>query len=191
MRVMARGLEVDFPKALAAAKRGDEEAWRHLFQIIAGRVVGFLVVRGVRDPENVAGEVFADVVRSLKRFQGDRRDFVSWTLTIAHRRMVDAVRSSVRRPEDPTPADQLDRRDPVDVEDAALGLVGADRARHLLARLTPEQADVLALRIYGEMTLPEVARRLDKPLTAVTSLQHRALEALRRHLEGDRAPNSG
>jgi len=181
---MASDLEVDFPKALAGAKRGDEEAWRDLFRIIAGRVVGFLVVRGVRDPEDIAGEVFADVVRSLKRFSGDRRDFLAWTLTIAHRRMVDAVRSSVRRPEDPTPADQLDRRDPVDVEAAALGLVGADTARRLLRLLTPEQADVLALRIYGEMTLPEVARRLGKPLTAVTSLQHRALEGLRRHLEG-------
>ncbi len=186
MRTMSRDLEVDFPAALAGAKHGDEGAWRDLFQIIAGRVVGFLVVRGVRDPENVAGEVFADVVRSLKRFKGDRRDFVAWTLTIAHRRMVDAVRSAVRRPEDPTPEDQLDRLDSVDVEATALGLVGADRARRLLGLLTTEQADVVALRIYGELTLPEVARRLDKPLTAVTSLQHRALEALRRHLEGDR-----
>ena len=183
MRTMVRGLEVDFPTALAGAKRGDEKAWRDLFTIIAGRVMGFLVVRGVRDPEDVAGEVFTDVVRSLKRFKGDRRDFVAWTLTIAHRRMVDAIRTSVRRPEVPALAEHLDRPAPVDVEEAALGLVGADRARHLLARLTPEQADVLALRIYGELTLPEVARRLGKPLTAVTSLQHRALEALRRHLE--------
>jgi RNA polymerase sigma-70 factor, ECF subfamily len=184
MRTMARGLEVDFPKALAGAKRGDEAAWRDLFEIIAGRVVGFLVVRGVLDPEEVAGEVFADVVRSLKRFKGDRREFVAWTLTIAHRRMVDAIRAAVRRPEDPSPIDQLDRRDPVDVEEVALGLVAADGARRLLSRLTPDQADVLALRIYGELSLPEVARRLHKPLTAVTSLQHRGLETLRRQLEG-------
>lgn len=190
MTAMAGRIDVDFPTALANAKRGDEAAWRDLFQIISGRVVGFLVVRGMRDPEDVAGEVFADVVRSIKRFHGDRRDFLAWTLTIAHRRMVDAVRSSVRRPEDPTPVDQLDGRDPVDVEGAALGLVGAERARRLLERLTPEQSDVLALRIYGELTLPEIARRLDKPLTAVTSLQHRGLEALRRHLEAEGPPSS-
>jgi DNA-directed RNA polymerase specialized sigma24 family protein len=55
-------------------------------------------------------------------------------------------------------------------------------ARRLLAELTPDQADVLALRIYGDLSLPEVARTLGKPLTAVTSLQHRGLEALRKLL---------
>jgi RNA polymerase sigma-70 factor (ECF subfamily) len=69
------------------------------------------------------------------------------------------------------------------VEREALGLIEAEAARRLLAELTPDQADVLALRIYGDLSLPEVARALAKPLTAVTSLQHRGLEALRKMLE--------
>ena len=183
MAVVQGDLHNDFSATLAAAKKGDERAWHQLFRVVAGRVVAFLVSRNTPEPEDVAAEVFADVVRSIRRFEGDRHAFVSWTLTIAHRRGVDAIRAAVRRSEVVAPPEDLDRADPGDVEREALGLIEAEAARRLLAELTPDQADVLALRIYGDLSLPEVARALAKPLTAVTSLQHRGLEALRKMLE--------
>ncbi len=172
----------EFPELLARAKKGDERAWHRLFPLVSGRVVAFLVSRGTPDAEDVAAEVFADIVRSIRRFDGDQRSFVSWTLTIAHRRRVDAVRALQRRLEAAAPDAELERAGPTDVEGDALGLIEADAARRLLARLTADQADVLALRIYGDLSLPDVATALGKPLTAVTSLQHRGLEALRRML---------
>jgi len=172
----------DFDDILTHARRGDERAWNGRFRLVSGRVVGFLVSRRCPDPEGVAADVFADLVTSLRRFKGDERQFVSWTLTIAHRRMVDAIRAATRRPATSTPNEELDVPDRADVEGEILGLEGAAAARELLGRLTPDQADVLTLRIYGELTLPEVADHLGKPLTAVTSLQHRGLESLRRML---------
>ncbi|MEX0826755.1 MAG: RNA polymerase sigma factor [Acidimicrobiia bacterium] len=177
---MAPSADSDFAARLAAAKAGDELAWRALFRLVSGRVVGFLVVRGAADPEGVAGDTFVDIVRSIRRFTGGEREFVAWCLTIAHRRLVDSWRSAGRRPEVLTDPSDLEQPDDLDVEDTALGLMGAARARALIDRLTPDQADVIALRIYGDLTLPEIAKRLSKPLTAVTSLQHRGLEALRR-----------
>jgi RNA polymerase sigma-70 factor (ECF subfamily) len=187
MAVVPAQAHGDFAAILTAAKHGDERAWHHLFRLVSGRVVAFLVTRGTPDPEDVAAEVFADVVRSIRRFEGDRHAFLSWTLTIAHRRRVDAVRASVRRLESVGIDEALDRSGSADVEAEVMGLIEAETARRLLQELTPDQADVLALRIYGDLSLPEVARSLDKPLTAVTSLQHRGLEALRRMLaaEGD------
>lgn len=172
----------EFSARLAAAKAGDELAWRFLFRLVSGRVTAFLVARGAPDPEAVAGDAFLDIVRSIRRFRGDQRAFVSWCLTIAHRRLVDAYRATSRRPEAPTDPADLEEAEREDVEEIVLGLVGATRVRRLLDELTPDQADVLTLRIYGEMSLPEVADHLGKPLTAVTSLQYRGLEALRRHL---------
>jgi RNA polymerase sigma-70 factor (ECF subfamily) len=179
----------DFEAILAAARRRDDRAWNELFRLVSGRVVAFLVSRRCPDPEGVAADVFADLVTSLKRFRGDERQFVSWTLTITHRRMVDAIRAATRRPAIAAPLEELDLPDRADVEGEILGLEGAAAARVLLEQLTPDQADVLTLRIYGELTLPEVADHLGKPLTAVTSLQHRGLEALRRMLT-DREPDA-
>lgn len=172
----------NFDTFLEAARGGDDEAWRWLFRLISGRVAAFLVTRGASDPEGVAGDTFLDIVRSIRRFRGNERDFVSWSLTIAHRRLIDARRASSRRREVATDPVDIEQADPDDVEESALGLVEAARARRLLDHLTSDQADVLALRIYGDLTLPEIARHLAKPLTAVTSLQHRGLESLRRLL---------
>ncbi|MEE9299440.1 MAG: RNA polymerase sigma factor [Acidimicrobiia bacterium] len=172
----------DFETRLEAAMAGDDAAWRWLFRQISGRVVAFLVARGASDPEGVAGDTFLDIVKSIRRFRGDERDFVSWSLTIAHRRLIDAQRASSRRREVVTDPVDIEQPDPGDVEDSALELVEATRARRLLDHLTSDQADVIALRIYGELTLPEIAHHLAKPLTAVTSLQHRGLERLRRLL---------
>ena len=175
----------DFADVLERARGGDDAAWRDLFDLVSGRVVAFLVSRGASDPEEIAGDTFVDVVRSIDGFSGDRSGFVSWTITIAHRRLIDSYRVKARRLEvvaDPADVDEADPRDEADI---SLGLVAASRARELLSELTPDQADVLALRIYGELTLPEVAEHLDKPLTAVKALQHRALERLRRGLDAD------
>jgi RNA polymerase sigma-70 factor (ECF subfamily) len=182
MHAVDDDLDRGFTPLLEQAKAGDDAAWHSLFRLVSGRVMAYLVSRGVRDADDVAADAFADIVRSIHRFEGDRHAFVSWALTIAHRRMVDAFRVAARRQEVATPADDLERMAQIDVEEAVLGLIGAERARRLLGELTPDQADVIALRIYGDLSLPEVAKALGKPLTAVTSLQHRGLEALRRML---------
>ena len=167
---------------LDAARAGDEAGWRWLFRLISGRVVGFLVTRGASDPEDVPSETFLDIVKSIRRFSGDERDFVSWSLPIAHRRLVDSLRTSSRRREIITDPADLEQAARINVEESALGLVEASKARRLFDHLTTNQAEVLALRIYGELTLPEIAQSLGKPFTAVTSLQHRGLERLRRLL---------
>jgi RNA polymerase sigma-70 factor (ECF subfamily) len=175
----------DFAEVLRLARGGDEGAWRTLFGIVSGRVVAFLVSRGASDPEEVAGDAFVDMVRSVDRFSGDQSAFVSWVITIAHRRLIDSQRASARRLEVVTDPAEVDDPVPVAEADLSVGLVAAARARQLLDELTPDQADVVALRIYGGLTLPEIADHLDKPLTAVKSLQHRALERLRRSLDAN------
>ena len=175
----------DFAVVLGQAKAGEAAAWRRLFDVVSGRVVAFLVARGAEDPDGVAGDVFFDIVRSVDRFSGDESAFVSWAITSTHRRLVDSYRTSARHLEVVTHPAEIETIDPVDVAEAALGLIAAARARELLGRLTADQADVLALRIYGDLTLPEIAAHTGKPLTAVKSLQHRALQRLRRLVESE------
>ena len=57
-----------------------------------------------------------------------------------------------------------------------------DEVRDLLAVLSPDQREVVLLRIVADLSVEEVARLLDKREGAVKALQHRALAALRRHL---------
>src|SRR4051812_31962397 len=130
-----------FPEVLAGARRGDEQATARLYRDVAPLVLGYLRANRVRDAEDVAGDVFVSMVRSLARFTGDERQFRSWLLAITHRRMVDQVRRSQARPEHPTPDASLEAGLPPVGGADELTMSGIETARLLAAvdALTPDQ----------------------------------------------------
>jgi RNA polymerase sigma factor (sigma-70 family) len=143
-------------------------------------VLGYLRGRGALDPEDLLGEVFVSIVRDLPRFEGGEREFRTWSLTIAHRRLVDSWRKGRARPAVPTAPAELAGLGPVsDVETEALARLGTSSAERVLMSLTPDQQEVLLLRIVADMTIEEVARVMGKRPGAVKALQRRALAALR------------
>jgi RNA polymerase sigma-70 factor (ECF subfamily) len=58
----------------------------------------------------------------------------------------------------------------------------------LLAELTPDQRDVLLLRVVADLTVEQVAEVVGKPAGAVKALQRRGLAALRRLVEAEGVP---
>jgi RNA polymerase sigma-70 factor (ECF subfamily) len=143
-----------------------EEAFREY----AAPVHNYLRAAGVADSENMLGDVFVDVMRSLDRFRGDRDALRSWIFTIAHHRVVDEHRRTSRRRRHlrsvPTEA-SVTHDDPMDP-----ALVAA------LDTLTPDQREVVVLRFVADLSLEAVAALTDRAPGAVKSLQHRALRNL-------------
>lgn len=169
-----------------AAQRGSVPAFERIYRELSPSVAGYLRWNGVVDVESLTNEVMAQVHRNLHRFTGDAAAFRSWVFTIAHHRMVDDRRATGRRP---TVADTevTDATVVGDAEEEALDALSDRRLRELLDGLSPDQRDVLLLRIVADLSLEDVAVALGKQRGAVKSLQHRALATLRRQLERERA----
>jgi RNA polymerase sigma factor (sigma-70 family) len=176
--------EEEFERLLAAARAGEHAAWRDIYAGLAPSVLGYLRARGASDPENVAGEVLLQVVRDLPSFEGPARAFRAWVFTIAQHRLVDEHRRDSRRPQQ-APLEPAEHAEPPggDVELEAMERIALDRVTRILAELSPEQRDVLLLRIVGDLSLEEVARVVGKRTGAVKQLQRRGLAAVRRQLE--------
>ena len=64
------------------------------------------------------------------------------------------------------------------VEDEAIAASGPSDALARIAALPPDQADVVLLRVIGDLSVAAVAEILDKRPGAVRALQHRALRNL-------------
>ena len=172
-----------FPQILAAAQAGGEWAWTELYRAMAPTVFGYLRSRGAADPEDLLGEVFLQVVRDVASFSGGERDFRAWALTIAHHRLLDDVRYRARRPADPAAEELLVAAGPAgDAETDALTGLEVNRLRRALSGLSPDQQDVLMLRLFGELTIDEVAGIVGKRPGAVKALQRRGLAALKKIL---------
>ncbi len=172
-----------FDGVLRAACAGGEWAWRELYRETAPALSGYLRARGVADVDDVVGETFVVVVRRIGSFSGGENAFRAWVFTIGRNLAIDAHRARARRPTDLMPTDLLADVGPRgDVEADALEVLGRERVAMVLSALTPEQRDVLLLRILGGLTVEEVATVMGRRPGAVKMLQHRGIAALRREI---------
>jgi RNA polymerase sigma-70 factor (ECF subfamily) len=178
-----------FQTTLTAARGGDERAWTAIYRSLAPGLLGYLRGQGAVEPEDVLGEVMLQLVRDLPSFEGDERRFRAFAFTIAHHRLIDDRRRRDRRPVEPAPDELLARSGAVgDAELEALERIGAERLRTLIGQLSPSQRSVLLLRIFGGLTVEEVARAIGKRPGAVKALQRRALAAVARELAKEGVP---
>ena len=177
------GLQDDpFDDVLFAARAGAEWAWTRIYGELAPKIVGYLRAHGAAEPEDIAGEVFLQVVRGLPDFSGSRREFGAWTFTIAHRRLVDDLRRRRRQPAEATPADLVERAAGVggDVTEDGDARMAHASVRAAIDELPTDQRSVVLLRIIGDLTIEEIARAVGKRPEAVKALQRRGLRRLER-----------
>jgi len=175
--------ERDFPSVLAAARVGAEWAWTLIYQDLSPQVARYLRAHSAPDPDDVLGDVFVQVVSGLSTFQGDHDEFRAWVLTIARNRLVDVWRRDRRRPVEPASDDLHDGSWPGgNAEDEAMRSLSDGNIRAIVSRLSPDQRDVLFLRVLIGLPIQDVAVVVGKTPGAVKSLQSRALAAIRKQI---------
>jgi RNA polymerase sigma-70 factor (ECF subfamily) len=174
----------DFAAHLRAAKRGDDAAWRALYDWLAPQILGFFRAGHLSDPEDVLGDVFLEVARRIDDFRGDARGFRAWVFTIARARRVDEIRRRTRRVEEPLDLAIHELAvDRINVEHEALAMVALEELLDLVDQLTDDQAEVVILRALGDWTAREIGEITGRSTGSVEQLQHRGAETLRNLIE--------
>jgi RNA polymerase sigma-70 factor, ECF subfamily len=164
--------------ALARARAGDEAGFLELWRSLQPRLLRFLRVIGCDDPDDVASETWLHVVRDLARFSGGDEDFRRWLFAIGRNRAIDAARARSRRPATPSSSGLDILADDQLVEDQVLDGMSIRGAVAIVARLSPDQAEAVALRVIAGLDTPDVAKILGKSAGAVRVALHRGLKAL-------------
>jgi RNA polymerase sigma-70 factor, ECF subfamily len=167
-----------------AARRGDADAFRVLYQDMQPRLLRYLRALAGDDAEDVASETWLQVARDVGTFTGDYDGFRGWVTTIARHRALDLVRYRSRRPATvPVSADDLASL-PAAEDTAAGGIeaVTTNAAVRLIATLPPDQAEAVLLRAVVGLDVAMAARVLGKREGAVRSAAHRGLRALAKRL---------
>ena len=172
-----------FESVLAAAQTGAEWAFDRLYTELNPRLASFFAARAPEAGEDLAAETWMGVARAINRFRGDEERFRSWLFTIAYRRLVDYRNRAISDPDlvDPSAMTAWVGRD--DPAETAIEAVSTQSAARLVAAcLSAEQADVVLLRLLGDLDVDQVAEILRKRPGAVRALQHRALQKLRKEI---------
>ncbi len=168
-----------FEGLLDRARAGDEEAFAALWRDLNPRLLRYLRVVDHSSFEDTAAETWIHVTRGLTRFSGDEGGFRAWVFTIARRRHLDARRAAGRRPYSPDGEQGLEAlgggEDPAGVLEQGLS---TGQALRLIATLPADQAEVVALRVVGDLDVSQVAKLVGKRPGTVRVLAHRGLRRL-------------
>ena len=166
-----------------AAQNGCSASFERIYRQLAGQVASYLRWHRASDPDGLTNDVFAQVHRNLAGFEGDEQGFRSWLFTIAHHRMIDDRRRTSRQPQFQADLAMDESLGYGDVEEDAFAAMAEDHVLELLGVLSPDQREVVLLRIVADLSVEEVAGTLGKSEGAIKALQHRAIGALRRHFD--------
>ncbi len=167
---------------IARAQRGDSAALSAIYDEYAEKIYIYFYHRlGDRQlAEDLTGEVFVRVVEAADTPRFADTSLSGWLYRIAHNLLVDYFR---QRREEVTLTEGLsmDSEGPAALAERKLA---QDRLRQALESLTEDQRQVIVLRFGEGLTAREVAEIMGKKENAIWQLQHRALNGLRRALEG-------
>jgi RNA polymerase sigma-70 factor, ECF subfamily len=164
--------------ALTRARSGDEAAFLELWRSLQPRLLRYLRVLSCDDPDDVASETWLQVVRDLHKFSGGEEDFRRWLFTVGRHRAIDAARARQRRRASPVAEGLENLADEQLVEDQVLDGISVRQAVRLLAGLSPDQAEAVALRVIAGLDTAAVAEVLGKSAGAVRVALHRGLKVL-------------
>jgi RNA polymerase sigma-70 factor (ECF subfamily) len=165
--------------------RGDLTAFDALYGALSASVYG-LARRVVRDParaEEVTQEVFLDVWRQATRFDRHRGQARTWVLTMAHRRAVDAVRSSEAARAREQKVSLMETEAVEGPEEEVVSAGERQDVHRCLEALTPLQLESVQLAYFQGYTYPQVAALLERPLPTIKTRMRDGLIRLRDCLE--------
>ena len=162
------------------ARDADRAAFGELFGHFAPRVKAYMMRLGADDraAEDLAQETLLTVWRRAASFDRRQAGAATWIFTIARNKRIDLLRRE-RRPE-------LDPDDPAltpapaaDAHDTLVAAQDEDRIRRALAVLPAEQAEMLRLAFFEDMSHGRIAEMRNMPLGTVKSRIRLALARLR------------
>ncbi|HEY5942549.1 MAG TPA: sigma-70 family RNA polymerase sigma factor [Solirubrobacterales bacterium] len=162
--------------AIARAKEGDPEGLHYLYVRYADDVLRYVtgLIRDHHEAEDITQNVFAKLMKAIKRYEERAVPFDAWILRVARNAALDHLRAKRAIPSEE-----------VRVTDTGQAQTAIDRGRALrqaLEDLPEDQREVLVLRHIVGLSPVEIATTLDKSESSVHGLHHRGRRSLRTNL---------
>jgi RNA polymerase sigma-70 factor (ECF subfamily) len=170
-------------RLLSEARRGNADAIMQIYEQYFPPVYQFIQLRVVDAAlaEDLCSDVFVKLVDSLRGGSAPRHSLRGWIFRVA-RNVMHAHFGKIRQYPvtsleewTPTPADD-------DLEVQMIRSFNLERARRVLRMLNAEQQEVLILRFGQKLDLQATADIMGKSVSAIKSLQFRAVNTLRQLL---------
>jgi RNA polymerase sigma-70 factor (ECF subfamily) len=175
-------------KLLQLARQYDRQALVEIYDLYSPALYRY-AVRQLSNPdlaEECVAETFSRLLSALRNNGGPQTNLRAYLYRVAHNWITDQYRRQIPY----QTVDEIDQQaDPGSTTSKIVDeQLEREKIRRAIRRLTPDQRQVVTLKFLEGWSNAEIAKSINKPVGAVKSLQHRALQALRQRLtEYDRS----
>ena len=167
----------------------DKEAFALLIERYEAKLTRYLERLGVgvrEDREDILQNAFIKAYKNLNSFD-QTLTFSSWMYRIAHNEVMSFFRSRRARPQVVLGVESDMLITELQDEDSDTTLLAElrlsrEKLEKAFTTLTPRQRDVLTLRFFEDRSYTEMSDILEVPTGTVSTLLHRAKQALRKAL---------
>jgi RNA polymerase sigma-70 factor, ECF subfamily len=171
-----------------AVRRGDRDAIAAVYLETAPALRAYLrrqVAHG-EVADDLVEQAFVALLRSHATIRGEGRALRAWLYRTARHDLLDWRKRAERRADHQLTEDHLTSLTAEADDPGEITATTPDpRVARAVAQLTPEQREVLELRLVADLRVAEVAAVVGRSEGAVKLLQHRALRRLRTLLAPD------
>jgi RNA polymerase sigma-70 factor (ECF subfamily) len=175
----ASRMAADRERTLVVRAREDCAAFAELYDFYLPRIYGF-IYRRVQDrcvAEDLTSMTFQRALENVRRSDFRNDSFGGWLYRVASNAVVDHVRRDRRYV---SMGNLEDGEVPGDLAlDAMAAALDRDQLQHALLGLSNTHREVLVLRFYDDLDVPEICAVLGCSREALAVRLHRALRALR------------
>lgn len=183
------------PQAIEAlvtkAQEGDEKSFSTLFEVWFDRVYRYTAYRvDLVECEDVVSEIFLKVVQNLPKYKSRPGvGFGAWLFRLAHNTIIDHYRrkkellgSDLEEADEDFFARVVDKQPQPDEQ--ANSLYDYARVYRFLAKLKPDQREILELKFLEGFSNKEISTVTGKSEGNIRIIQLRALKEMRHYLKG-------
>lgn len=170
-------------RLLEAIKSLDHDAIVMVFDCYAPSLYKFALrlCANPSEADDIVGDVFAELLKQLKKGEGPRENLRSYLYQIAYHKVVDHTRKS-RQTTGYDEAEPLTTGETLHSQNERRDELG--RLEVILQKnLTPDQRDVIVLRFLEDLSIKETAAILGKNENNIKVIQNRAIARIRKCLE--------
>ena len=169
-------------KLLQLAKQYDQQALVEIYDLYSPALYRYAIrlLNNTDLAEECVAESFSRFLSALRNNGGPKTNLRAYLYRVAHNWITDQYRRQIPHE---TVEEIEQQADPASTTSQLVEQrFEREKVRQAILRLTPDQRQIVILKFLEGWSNAEIAKSIDKPVGAVKSLQHRALQSLRQKL---------
>lgn len=168
----------------------DAQAFGQLYEYYFGKLYGYVVylVGNNTDAEDIVSETFEKAMRNIRNFEWRGYTFGAWLYKIARNLVYD--KAKIKRTISLEDIENILESPNLSVEDQVEIKLETENLLRLIAQLSDDQREILALRYIQGYSIKETCAITGKTVDSVKSLVKRALAILREQTLDEQQPGT-